>query len=118
MRRAAGLRANRTTHSGTVPLPLAAAAWKPEGPAGFVPISARSVLSVAPLRTATARLILDQIPLGRMVPFLSDTVWTVENRLPAAVQIYDEFYDPSALCVKPHLSYCQYSSARNELLQQ
>ena len=62
MQRAAGLRANRATN-------WAAAAWKPEGPAGFGPISARSVLSVALLRTATVRLILDQIPLGRMVPF-------------------------------------------------
>ena len=61
MQRAAALRANRTTH-------WAAAAWKPEGPAGFDPISARPVLSVAPLRTATVRLILGQIPLGRMVP--------------------------------------------------
>ena len=62
MQRVAGLGANRLTH-------WAAAAWKPERPGGFALISAPPVYNVAPLRSATVRLISDQIRLGRMVPF-------------------------------------------------
>ena len=83
MQLVAGLRANRLTRPKSVVtdfdqwfgevrnigLRLAAAAWKPERPGGFALISAPPVLTVAPLRSATVRLISDQIRLGRMVPF-------------------------------------------------
>jgi len=55
------LRTNRSTN-------WAAAAWKPEGPGEFGPISSPSVLIVTPLRPAPAGLILDQIRYGRMIP--------------------------------------------------
>ena len=69
MQRAVALRANRTTH-------WTAAAWKPGGPAGFAPISARFVSSAAPLRISPIHLISNQISHGRMVPSKPDTVKT------------------------------------------